>query len=144
MNVKLLREGAQLPYKKREQDAGLDLFAPEEHTIPAWGYKVIPLGIAIELAGFASNVTGIYGHIAPRSSMGAKGIDVYGGVVDENYRGEIQVVLFNGNSEDYKIEKGDKIAQLIPTPILKKVCVDEVEEFDETDRGENGFGSTGR
>ena len=86
---------------------------------------------------------GMYGRIAPRSSLACKkSVDVGAGVVDNDYRGEVKVLLINNGAEDFKIEKGDRIAQLIfenySTPKLEVVS-----ELDETVRGQGGFGSTG-
>ncbi len=87
---------------------------------------------------------GTYGRIAPRSGLAVKNfIDVGAGVVDSDYRGPVNVVLFNFSKNDFVINKGDRIAQLI----LEKIAlIDEIIEFDnldETVRGQGGFGSTG-
>lgn len=136
MNVKLLREGAQLPNRKFPS-AGYDLYAPSEHRLlPGEPHKV-PLGIAMELPN--SHV----GIIKDRSSMGAKGITVLGGVIDEDYRGEVMVVLLNTTNQVYAINEGDRIAQLVvlPSPWFE---VKEVDKLNETVRGKGGFGSTGK
>ena len=87
--------------------------------------------------------TGCYGRIAPRSGLALKKfIDVGAGVVDEDYRGELGVVLFNFGEEDFKINMGDKIAQLIFERIKTPTIV-ETDDLEETGRGKKGFGSTG-
>jgi dUTP pyrophosphatase len=84
-----------------------------------------------------------YGRIAPRSSLAWKNhIDVGAGVIDEDYRGPIGVVLFNHSSEEFKITQGDRIAQLIITKIITPDVI-VVEDLDDTVRGIGGFGSTG-
>ena len=90
---------------------------------------------------------GNYGRIAPRSGLAAKNfIDVGAGVIDSDYRGEVKVLLFNFDpNSDFKIEKGDRIAQLIIEKYTRTqiVVVPEGENLEESNRGENGFGSTG-
>ena len=106
----------------------------------------MPTNIAISLPKTKDDDIKCYGRIAPRSGLSLKGINVYAGVVDEQYRGEIKVALLNNNPpthERFFIRKGDRIAQLIPTLILTPE-VEEVKELDETQRGEDGFGSTGK
>jgi dUTP pyrophosphatase len=86
---------------------------------------------------------GHYGRVAPRSGLAwKKSIDVGAGVIDEDYRGNVGVILFNFGDEDFVIKQGDRVAQLI----LEKISTPEVEEVDElpeTSRGDGGFGSTG-
>lgn len=85
---------------------------------------------------------GLYRQIAPRSGLAVKhGIDVGAGVIDSDYRGTIQVLLFNFGREDFLIRKGDRIAQLIIEKIASPVIQD-VNDLEETTRGEKGFGST--
>jgi dUTP pyrophosphatase len=151
-----LKPQAILPTRSRVGDAGYDLFACESAIIPPLERRVIPIGIAIEIP------EGYYGRIAPRSGLAVKkGIDVLAGVVDSGYRDEIGVVLINlnqiieskspsatayknlfGSSNSFSISKGDRIAQLI----IEKYYDIEWEEKNElniSDRGQNGFGSTG-
>nr|CAD2175557.1 unnamed protein product [Meloidogyne enterolobii] len=98
---------------------------------------LVPTGIQIALP------EGCYGRIAPRSGLASKNfIDVGAGVIDPDYRGELKVLLFNFSDADFKISVGDRIAQLVCTPFVKPALV-EVTNLDETDRGDNGFGSTG-
>lgn len=114
---------------------GFDLYSDEDTEIKSIG--IVKTGIALDIP------KGIYGRIAPRSSLAVKGIDVLAGVVDNDYRGEIKVVLHNIISDtSYKIKKGDKIAQMIfekvELPVFKNA-----NELSETIRGSGGFGSTG-
>lgn len=138
LKVKKLSETATIPVRASLNAAGVDLFSSEDIIIPAKARGTIRTGIAVALP------TKTYGRIAPRSSLAANnGIDVGAGVVDEDYRGEIKVILFNHGGVAFEVHKGDRIAQLIVEKI-EKPWVEEVESLDSTDRGEGGFGSTGK
>lgn len=138
MKIKLLTENAILPTRGSEQAAGLDLYSTESILVGSLQREIISTGISIKVP------KGFYGRIAPRSGLAAKyGIDVMAGVVDSDYRGEIKVILFNSSLEAFKIQRGDRIAQLILEQILI-VEPEEVESLDETIRGADGFGSTGK
>ncbi|PXF40320.1 Deoxyuridine 5'-triphosphate nucleotidohydrolase [Gracilariopsis chorda] len=137
LKVLKLHEKAKLPKRGSALSAGYDLAAGEETVVPAKGRAVVKTGLKIQVP------TGCYGRVAPRSGLAVKNfIDTGAGVVDADYRGELGVVLFNFSEEEFKVNVGDRIAQLI----IEKVCmgpVEEVKELDETERGEGGFGSTG-
>ena len=138
-----LRENAVVPKYATENSAGADLSAciDEEYTLKAGEIKMIPTGIAIS-PKCPSCVALIYG----RSGLGCKkGITLANcvGVVDSDYRGEINVALVNHSSEDYTIKPGERIAQIVFTPVMQGVFT-EVSELDATERGEGGFGSTGK
>lgn len=144
INVKRLTETARLPERAHDNDAGYDLFSDESTVIPAQERRVIKTGISVAMTALSSDMFSSYLRIAPRSGLSVKkGIDVFAGVVDISYRGEIMVCLFNSSKEDFEILKGDKIAQMIPTVIVKET-LQEVDKLDETARGEKGFGSSGR
>jgi len=136
LKVKKLVENAKLPERKREGDAGLDLYCIEDVEILPNEIKLISTGIAIEIP------KGYFGLIKDRSGLASKGLHVLAGVVDENYRGEVKVVMINLGKEKIKLEKFSRIAQLIIIPYAK-VEVEEVEELSETERGGKGFGSSG-
>lgn len=88
--------------------------------------------------------SGTYGRVAPRSGLAAKHmIDVGAGVVDEDYTGNVGVVLFNLGGEDFAVKAGDRVAQLVCEKI-EHPELEEVERLEETERGEGGFGSTGK
>lgn len=135
--IKKLDEQAIIPKRNNTNDAGLDLFAFEDMEINPNEQKKISTKISISLPKKT------VGMICDRSSMGSKGIKVYGGIVDEPYRGEIIVVLGNNSKEIVKIKKGDKIAQLLIIPILYSNVI-EVNELSQTARGNQGFGSSGK
>ncbi|SAM82407.1 probable dUTP pyrophosphatase [Ustilago bromivora] len=128
---------AKLPTRGSALAAGYDLYASERVVLPRGGRKVVQTGICLAIP------TGHYGRVAPRSGLASKhGIDVGAGVIDEDYRGLLGVLLFNLGDADFTINEGDRIAQLI----IEKIStpkVQQVESLDETLRGEGGFGSTG-
>lgn len=138
LKVKLLTENATAPSAAHMGDAGYDLASAYDTVIPAKGKGLVKTDIAVAIH------PGWYGRVAPRSSVAWKNhIDVGAGVIDSKYRGNVGVVLFNHADEDYEISKGDRIAQLI----IEKCRTGEievVEDLDETERGEGGFGSTGK
>lgn len=130
-----------LPAYKTSQAAGMDIHAAVvETTIVKPGERLlIPTGLSIQLQD------GYEAQIRPRSGLAIKhGISMVNspGTVDADYRGEIQVLLINLSDEPFKIERGDRIAQMVIAPVMR-VAWEEVETLDETDRGEGGFGHTG-
>ena len=138
LQVKRLTESSKLPYRGSEFSAGYDLYASESVVVKSKDRALVPTGIAISVP------PGTYGRIAPRSGLAVKhGIDVGAGVIDEDFRSEIKVLLMNHGDADYKINIGDRIVQLI----IEKISSPEVKEINELDytaRGNGGFGSTGR
>lgn len=136
--VKLLSSNARAPVRGSAKAAGLDIFAAEDATVPAGGRSCIKTDIALAVP------PGHYARVAPRSGLALKhGIDVGAGVVDEDYRGPLGVVLFNLDRErDFAVRAGDRVAQLVLERI-SAARVDVVDDLDATDRGAGGFGSTG-
>lgn len=132
-----LSDNAFVPTKGSEYAAGYDLRSAYKYIIPARGKELIKTDLQIEVP------FGTYGRIAPRSGLALKNhIDVGAGVIDADYRGNVGVVLFNHSNEDFEIGPGDRIAQLI----CEKITYPKIEEVDtltNTNRGEDGFGSTG-
>ena len=134
--IKLLHEDAMTPTRATQYSAGLDLFAVEEIIIQPGDIGQIKTGIAMELP------EGSYGRIADRSSYALKNLHVVGGVLDESFRGEIIVLLRNFSPDPYKVKKHEKMAQIIVTKIFYSK-IEVVAELSSTDRGEQGFGSSG-
>ena len=137
--VEKTNDKAIIPFQAHEGDAGMDLFSVEEITIKPMERKLIHTGIKIQLPKNTE------AQIRPRSGLALKhGITVLNtpGTIDEGYRGEIGIILINLGSEEFKVEEGMKIAQMVIKPTLT-LKVEEVVELTETTRGENGFGSTG-
>ena len=135
--VKKLFDGAKIPTKANDSDAGYDLYSTERVTIQAGATVLISTGVSMKIP------VGYVGLIWDRSSMGVKGIHRHAGVIDSGYRGHIKVCLHNTTKEVYEIESGDRVAQILiqECPHFELFSVD---CLDETDRGSDGFGSTGR
>ena len=132
-----LRPNAKLPERGSNGAAGLDLFACDKVEVPAKGQVQISTGIALQIP------KGCYARIAPRSGLTIKHLlDIKAGVIDRDYRGDIQVVLYNYGTSDYTIHPGDKVAQLL-LEVIEEMDVEVVESLEETERGIKGFGSTG-
>ena len=125
--------------KPREGDAGFDLRSAESLTIEPGQQIALPtcLHVAIPL--------GWVGIIRERSSTGSKRLYTHSGVIDASYRGEIKVLISNGGTAPYEIRVGDRIAQLLIVPCLVECdACDDLDQLGTTERGNNGFGSTGR
>ncbi len=141
LRVKLLRPGAILPRYATEGAAGMDLSASvdEPVTLAPGARAAIPTGIAVALP------PGHEGQVRPRSGLARRsGVTVVNapGTIDEDYRGEIEVLLVNLGSEPVVIRGGDRIAQLVVAPV-RRVEITAADELDATARGAGGFGSTG-
>ncbi|XP_029353261.1 deoxyuridine 5'-triphosphate nucleotidohydrolase, mitochondrial isoform X2 [Echeneis naucrates] len=132
-----LSEHATTPTRGSAKAAGYDLYSAYDYTIGAMDKAIVKTDIQIAVPH------GCYGRVAPRSGLAVKHfIDVGAGVVDEDYRGNVGVVLFNFGKDTFEVKKGDRIAQLV----CEKICYPDLveqETLDETDRGAGGFGSTG-
>ena len=139
VRVKLLSAQARVPAKAHSGDAGWDIFASEAAAVGPGETKIIKTGIALEIP------SGWYGQIKSRSGLGAKGLIVTAGVVDSGYRGEVGVVVVNGNrgpDGSFSFMPGDKIAQMVFLP-LPDVEINLTEALNGSARGHGGFGSTG-
>ena len=137
--VKRIDKGAKLPSYAHHGDAGVDLFANKEMVVEKGAIALVPTGIKIALP------LGFEAQVRPKSGLALKnGITVLNtpGTIDAGYRGEVCVIVVNHGKEDFKVEKGKKIAQMVFNKI-EKAELEEVEELDETTRNEGGFGSTG-
>jgi dUTP pyrophosphatase len=137
LKYKKLSNNAFAPIKGSKKAAGFDLRAAYNYFIPSKGKQLIKTDLQVEIP------EGCYGRIAPRSGLAIKNfIDVGGGVIDSDYRGNVGIVLFNFGEQDFVIHKGDRVAQLI----CEKIEYAELEEMKEalslTERGDGGFGST--
>ena len=139
MLVKLLNEYAKLPTRGTIDSAGLDIYCPFNITVHADSQKRIPLGIAVEIP------KGHMGLLVPRSSMSKTPLRCANsvGIIDADYRGELSIAYENISCSDYTIFRGDRIAQLIIIPIAI-VDVEEAQTLSETERGDGGYGSTGK
>jgi dUTP pyrophosphatase len=134
-------EDAREPTRGSAGAAGFDLYAVEDVVIAAGERAILNTGIVFEIP------EGHYGRVAPRSGLAAKfGIDVLAGICDFDYRGSVCVILLNTGKEEFHVKKGDRVAQFIFEKITIAEELEEVshEDLTQTERGANGFGSTGR
>jgi len=131
-------EGLSLPTYGSDHAVGLDVVAAESLTLAPGARHAVATGIAIAIPhGYEVQVRSRSG-IAVRN-----GITCLTGTIDSDYRGELKVVLVNLGAAPFDIVRGERIAQLVPAPVLR-ATFEEVAELDETERGSGGFGSTGR
>lgn len=137
LNVKKLMPDAVLPTRANPDDAGLDLYSLEDAILSPSEGKVVSTGIAIALP--SAHV----GLVMDRSSMAKKGVKTAGGIIDAGYRGELKIVLWNLSKEAIRVARGERIAQLLIVPIQTPAVV-EVSELTDSQRGDKGFGSSGR
>lgn len=136
MRIKL-DKGAILPTRAHTTDAGMDLYAREDTVVPARGSVSIDTGVHIELP------EGTVGMLKSKSGLNVKHGITSEGVIDVGYTGSIVAKLYNHSDVAYDVCAGDKITQLVIMPYLAP-DLEIVDELDETDRGDNGFGSSGR
>ncbi|KAK4317184.1 hypothetical protein Pmani_011713 [Petrolisthes manimaculis] len=137
LRFKKLTENAFAPSKGSKLAAGFDLCSAYDVSVPAEGKALVKTDLQVEVP------EGCYGRVAPRSGLAWKNhIDVGAGVIDQDYRGNVGVVLFNHAKTNFQINKGDRVAQLICEKIAYPE-LEEVEELEDTERGKGGFGSTG-
>jgi dUTP pyrophosphatase len=130
--------GAALPEYASPGAAGADLRASEALEIPPGGRAAVSTGLRLSIP------SGFVGLIWPRSGLAVRhGVDTLAGVVDSDYRGEVRVVLQNHGREPFRIAPGDRIAQLLVQPVVRATFA-RGEGLADTERGQGGFGSTGR
>ena len=141
LQIKKLNELAAIPSKGSPQSAGYDLYSTEKYTLKPLERKLFKTGLAMSIP------SGMYGRIAPRSGLAYKqGIDVMAGVIDEDYRNEVGIILINLSNEDVAIPvvkdgKETAIAQII-FEFYNNVDITVVNELNSTERGQGGFGSS--
>nr|XP_017108714.2 deoxyuridine 5'-triphosphate nucleotidohydrolase, mitochondrial [Drosophila bipectinata] len=132
-----LTEHALEPVRGSAKAAGVDLRSAYDLVVPARGKAIVKTDLQVQVP------EGSYGRVAPRSGLAVKNfIDVGAGVVDEDYRGNLGVVLFNHSDVDFDVKRGDRIAQFICERIFYPE-LELVDKLEDTERGEGGFGSTG-
>jgi dUTP pyrophosphatase len=141
LRVRLLEDGARVPSRAHEGDAGLDLHASESARLAPGERASVATGIAVEIP------PGHAGLVLPRSGLAARhGVALVNspGLIDSGYRGEVRVLLLNTDRQrSFAIEPGDRIAQLVVTPIALAAPI-EVTTLAASSRGDGGFGSSGR
>jgi len=144
LEIRLLRlphgEGLPVPAYASAHAAGMDVAAAESVTLAPGARHAVATGFAIAIP------EGYEVQVRPRSGLAARhGITCLNapGTIDADYRGEVKVILANLGAEAFEVVRGERIAQLVPAPVVRAHFA-ETEELDETDRGAGGFGSTGR
>lgn len=139
IGVKLLSPNAKIPHRSTRGAAGFDLFSSEECKIQPGEYAEVKLGIALDIP------KGSYGKVSSRSGLAFRHkIFAFHGTIDNDFRGEIRVLLRNCGEQEYKICIGDRIAQMILLPYQAEAEMVETDTLTESVRDTNGFGSTGR
>lgn len=139
LKIQLRSKDATVPTKGSATAAGYDIYASQPCVIPAMGQGLVSTDISFTVP------VGTYGRIAPRSGLAVKhGIQTGAGVVDRDYTGEVKIVLFNHSKKDFEVSKGDRVAQLILEKIIDDAEIVVVDSLEESERGEGGFGSTGK
>lgn len=144
LNININAEGkvkisdkAKLPEKARVQDAALDISSSEDAVVPKRGRALISTGVYVAIP---ENFVGL---LWSRSGLAVKyGIAVGAGCIDNTYRGEVKVLLFNHSDDDFVVSSGDRIAQLLTVPISVS-AYNQVDDLEDTSRGDKGFGSSG-
>lgn len=139
LKIKKMNEDAIIPNFAHKGDAGMDLYSIEEVIIPPTESRLIKTGISIALPKNTE------AQVRPRSGLALKySVTVLNtpGTIDEGYRGEIGIILINHGKEEFIVTPNMKIAQMVVKPIYD-INILEVNELNDTDRGEGGFGSTG-
>lgn len=136
MKIKLMKD-VQLPKKSHLPDSGLDCFMPESFELKPLETKTIGLGIGIQVPeGFA-------GMLVPRSSIAEKGLLIQTSIIDPDYTGEIHLIITNCSNNNVVIEKNQRVCSLVVYNVLN-ARLDVVYDFERTDRGNKGLGSTGK
>lgn len=133
----VIDEGAFLPVRAHEEDGGFDLFAPVGKMVPAGGSAEFDTGVHMAIP------KGYVGFLKSKSGLNVKHNLTGEGVIDAGYMGSICVKLYNNGDKDYEFKRGDKIIQIVLLPIITPK-LRQTDTLEETERGANGFGSTGR
>jgi len=135
-----INSSAQLPKKNNDTDSGYDVFCIEDKVIPAKGSAVVDVGLK-----FAYIPENFWIKVESRSGLGFKyGILAHPGIIDNGYRGDAGIKLYNLTDADYYVKAGDRIAQFVLYPLAPNFSVEFTEKPVESNRGEKGFGSSGK
>lgn len=126
-----------MPTRAHDTDAGLDLYATEDKTVPPYGSATFDTGVHVELPPCTA------GFLKSKSGLNVNHDITSEGVIDVGYTGAIVVKLYNHGKTPYFVKKGDKISQLVIVPVVIP-SLEVVDELEDTERGDGGFGSTGR
>lgn len=135
MKIKLIKfNGFETPKRAHYNDSGADVFAATDVIIPAGSVVKVPTGVGVELPDGYDIV------VHCKSGLSSKGIYAANAPVDAGYRGEIHAILYNTTNKDFIIQEGDKIGQFVVRPVIYAEFVENLGN----ERGDNGFGSTGK
>ena len=142
MELKIVKThpDAKTPTYATEHSSGMDLYSTEHYIIHPQETVKIDIGLRLDIP------VGYEGQIRGRSGLASKGILAHIGTIDCDFKGNICVILYNSTKNFYEIFKGDRVGQLIIVPVLHQISVKEIslDELTKTERGENGFGSSGK
>lgn len=133
----ILDNGARMPTKAHRADAGFDLYSRETITVSAKESATFDTGVHLQIP------EGFVGFLKSKSGLNVKHGITSEGVIDSGYTGSIVVKLYNHSGKDYKVQIGDKISQIVLLPIAM-TDLELVKDFENSERGNNGFGSSGR
>lgn len=146
----MLDAGAFMPERAHDTDAGLDLRSREDKVVPACGSAVFDTGVHVELPyllygnpDMGWDYLNCVGFLKSKSGLNVNHNITSEGVIDMGYTGSIVVKLYNHGKEDYHVKAGDKISQLVILPIITPT-LEVVDKLEDTERGDGGFGSTGK
>ena len=135
MKIKLIKfNGFEAPKRAHYNDSGADVFAATDVIIPAGSVVKVPTGVGVELPDGYDIV------VHCKSGLSSKGIYAANAPIDAGYRGEIHAILYNTTGKDFIIQEGDKIGQFVVRPVIYAEFVEDLGN----ERGDNGFGSTGK
>ena len=138
MRIKIVLDAkAYMPTKAHDIDAGFDLYSPIDIVVPGRGSAIIDTGVHMQIP------VGMTGFLKSKSGLNVKRGIVSEGVIDSGYTGTIVVKLYNHSDNDYAINKGNKITQVVFLPI-PTIVLEQVDNLEDTERGNNGFGSSGK
>jgi dUTP pyrophosphatase len=133
-----LDEGAMMPQKAHPDDAGWDLFSPRPDIVPRLGSTVIDTGVHEAIP------KGYAGMLVSKSGLSTRHDLISDGLIDSGYTGSIRVKLYNLGDVSYMLDRGDKISQLVFIPIAEPDLIETTKPLPETERGDRGFGSSGK
>ncbi len=133
-----LDEDAFAPEYAHATDAGMDLRTPKTVRVPAHSSAIIDTGVHLQIPD------NYVGFLKSKSGLNVKHSILSEGVIDCGYTGSIVAKLYNHSNTDYVFQRGDKITQLVILPCVTGALLEQVDSFDETERGDSGFGSTGK
>lgn len=137
VKIKRLKENAIIPSYAHAGDAGMDLYSVENYIVAGGERTLVSTGISMELP------SGYFASIRGKSGLAyKKGISILGGVIEYGYTGEYGVIVLNTGDEDFEIRAGDKIAQVVISPV-STAEIEEVDSLKDSERGNDAFGSTG-